>query len=526
MLKDYQLKDYEKFFNYIFDKPKHVLYESDIAFNDGRGNEQIYYTNDIFNLLHIKVVKRMSRIFQLGNKILKKESLMHTRLEHSKGTYFRTLKMLMHICESPEISNLIEEKHLKKYLIAELIRALLHDLGHGPFSHTLETVCRLPKGFHEIIGKRMIREDDELRNALEKIYPNLPELLDEVEEKNFLGLNCLFEGQFDVDRADFVLRDLLFFSASGEKGLNENDDTRRIIDELLQNFELKQISDNGVKRIVPVFANNQMDNIAKFLKIRNDSYRNIYYSSYGKRLEHIFRKFADEVISSDEEYDLKKYFKSLYKADPYKVDLQLYAKFNDIDFFRGIIEIYNKTKNDRLRQLAMCCLPNYETVRSIYYGAMVSPEQVDEEGMPSLSDEDIKLLSDFEEIRNSIGNEDFSDKYFKTVKVKSEKEVERIINMTKPITGARDSEELDRQGIFFDISKNASYKNKKGEEIYVEGKDGEVYEYSVHPERTEPIETFDNCIIVLDFNQMSRTLSEEECEKIDLIMNSQVKEIA
>lgn len=90
MKKQYIHKDYEKFFNYIFEKTKYIMYETDITFMDGTGDGIIFYTKDIYDLLNTKAVKRLARIFQLGTKILSNEKLSHTRLEHSKGTYFRT----------------------------------------------------------------------------------------------------------------------------------------------------------------------------------------------------------------------------------------------------------------------------------------------------------------------------------------------------------------------------------------------------------------------------------------------------
>lgn len=126
----------------------------------------------------------------------------------------------------------------------------------------------------------------------------------------------------------------MFFGATNDKEVKE------LIDELLSNIKLKQIEENGKKKIIPVFRRNQMNNIERFLKIRNESYRNIYYSDYGKRGEHIFRKFADELLETDEDYSLKDYIKSLYMANPEDVDLKEYMKFDDIEYLRGIVEVY------------------------------------------------------------------------------------------------------------------------------------------------------------------------------------------
>lgn len=60
----------------------------------------------------------------------------------------------------------------------------------------------MSKGFHEEIGNRIIEEDSKLRETLNNISPGLSKDIKTVKERNFLGLNYLFEGQFDVDRSD------------------------------------------------------------------------------------------------------------------------------------------------------------------------------------------------------------------------------------------------------------------------------------------------------------------------------------
>lgn len=197
----------EKFFRLLYDKPKGIFYEPDFAINRNSGdyaNEGlIYYTIEMDDIKTTQAFRRMSKIFQLGTKYLGDSNLMHSRAKHSKGTYARTMELFMHLLENNNIKGIIKKYGYEKYIVAELMRGFLHDIGHGPFSHTMETICNLPKGFHEDIGKRMINENEELKERLNAVWPNLPEIMEEVEKRNFLGLNSLFEGQIDVDRGDF-----------------------------------------------------------------------------------------------------------------------------------------------------------------------------------------------------------------------------------------------------------------------------------------------------------------------------------
>ena len=164
-------RDIEKFFYEILGRHEFLNMQSDFTLMDTKSKGYLFLPDSFNKLIHTNVVKRMSRILQTGTKIYKYPSMLHTRLEHSKGTYHRTLELMYTLYSNPKIHNLINEKGYQKYVIAELIRALLHDIGHGPFSHTLETVCSLPKGFHEDIGFRLIQEYPELKDALNNIFP-------------------------------------------------------------------------------------------------------------------------------------------------------------------------------------------------------------------------------------------------------------------------------------------------------------------------------------------------------------------
>lgn len=228
--------DVKSFFNKILGRNEYLHVQTDETLIDTRSRGMLFLPNSFYNLIQTRSVKRMSRILQNGTKIYEYPSMFHTRLEHSKGTYNRTLELMYTLYKDPKIVNLIEEKGYNKYVVTELIRALLHDIGHGPFSHTLETVCSLPKGFHEDIGLRLIEEYPELRDALNDIYPGLPELYKETIERNFLGLNMIFEGQADLDRGDFLPRDSFF---AHKNSLENSDEQSPLKDFLIHNIGKK-----------------------------------------------------------------------------------------------------------------------------------------------------------------------------------------------------------------------------------------------------------------------------------------------
>lgn len=132
--------------------------------------------------------QRLRRIKQLGLINMIYPGATHTRFEHCIGT--------MNLG-----SKLSEELDLTYYEV-ELIRAsgLLHDVGHGPFSHVSEGVLSVP---HEELSKYVITKTS-MRDLLEEKF-DVNEIVDIINGKGELG--PIVSGELDVDRMDYLLRD-------------------------------------------------------------------------------------------------------------------------------------------------------------------------------------------------------------------------------------------------------------------------------------------------------------------------------
>ena len=141
--------------------------------------------------------QRLRRIYQMAMAHLVYPGAVHTRLHHSLGAY-HLMRCALQELTSKGIDISAEEQQAAKIAI------LLHDIGHGPFSHALEHV--LAEGLHhEELSLMLIRElnrqfDGKLQMALDIFTDKYP--------KKFL--HQLVSGQLDVDRMDYLSRDSFF----------------------------------------------------------------------------------------------------------------------------------------------------------------------------------------------------------------------------------------------------------------------------------------------------------------------------
>ena len=155
----------------------------------------------VFDLIEHPWFQRLRRIKQLGLTHLVYPGALHTRFHHSLGAMHLTTKA-------------INELRLKGHSITEEeakgveIAMLLHDIGHGPFSHALEH--SMVTGIsHETISRLF------MNRLNEKFDGRLSLALDIFENKYSKHyLHKLVSGQFDMDRLDYLKRDSFFTGVS------------------------------------------------------------------------------------------------------------------------------------------------------------------------------------------------------------------------------------------------------------------------------------------------------------------------
>lgn len=169
-------------------------------------NDPVYGFITIDDELILKVIahpyyQRLRRIHQMAMALLVYPGAVHTRLHHSLGAY-HLMRNALHELKNKGVEITQAEEQGAKIAI------LLHDIGHGPFSHALENVL-LEKMHHEAISLMLMKElnkqfDGQLQMALDIFTNEYP--------KKFL--HQLVSGQLDVDRMDYLTRDSFFSGVS------------------------------------------------------------------------------------------------------------------------------------------------------------------------------------------------------------------------------------------------------------------------------------------------------------------------
>ena len=143
-------------------------------------------------LLDTPAVQRLRHVKQLGTVQLVYPSANHTRFEHSLGVYHLARQALDHLG--------IEGKHADRIEAA----AMLHDVGHGPFSHNLEALTHRRTGkYHDDVDELLATGD--VGDVLREHDLDPARIADIVAGEGTYGQ--LVSGELDVDRMDYLVRD-------------------------------------------------------------------------------------------------------------------------------------------------------------------------------------------------------------------------------------------------------------------------------------------------------------------------------
>lgn len=151
----------------------------------------------LYDLVRHPLVQRLSRIKQLGLSSVVYPGAQHTRFQHSLGAFHLMSEAIQHLAAK---GNFIFDSE------AEAVQAaiLLHDIGHGPFSHVLEDT--IVQGVsHEAISLLLMEQINKEMNG--RLTLAIQIFKDEYPKR---FLHQLVSGQLDMDRMDYLRRDSFY----------------------------------------------------------------------------------------------------------------------------------------------------------------------------------------------------------------------------------------------------------------------------------------------------------------------------
>jgi len=163
----------------------------------------------IVDLINAREFQRLRRIRQLGLSNIAYPGAEHSRFVHSLGVTHLMRRILDAGLEQSGFGENLEE-----YREVALAAALLHDVGHGPFSHALEAVTGVR---HELFTTAAIRASGtEVHQVLEGFETGMADRVAQVIERRFEPSRAvvkLLSSQLDMDRTDYLLRDAMMTGA-------------------------------------------------------------------------------------------------------------------------------------------------------------------------------------------------------------------------------------------------------------------------------------------------------------------------
>ncbi len=325
---------------------------------------------DALALIDTIAFHRLRRIRQLGVAWLVYPSAEHSRFTHSIGVYCMSKRIIDSLEENSKGFNL---NRREKKLVA--LAGLLHDIGHAPFSHAIETAIRNLGGDfkHEDMSTKIILECEEIFSELSKHDKNFPEDVCRVIGNKYSNLSVasIVSSQFDADRIDYLLRD------SYMTGANYG---RFDIDWLLKNIQIKVSTFQHTKGeiVVSIGREKGLSVLEQYLLGRYSMYTHVYYHGVIRGFEVVITNIIKRVL--EKEYKGLRGYSHIYNLFLGKISLESYLRLDDFTILTWFKDWYEESQDSILKELLHHLLvrkPYYKVIRPPSNRVQYSEEKED-----------------------------------------------------------------------------------------------------------------------------------------------------
>lgn len=301
----------------------------------------IFIPRKFLRIIDTRAFQRLRRIKQLATADFVFPEATHSRFAHSLGVFHIMSLMLEHFCR---LFDYLQVKYSETDKDAILAAALLHDIGHGPYSHAFENMSETS---HEEWTEKIILEDRELSSILkEEFTEDFPNQV--IRYMNYKGTKdnsqrytlssvfaSLINSQLDADRLDYLLRD------ANNTGVELGSiDLQKII------ASLELTKHDGEVRVC--VSEDAIANIEQIILGRYNMYAKVYNSPYKVFSEELLNQIVKRIKENSK---LLNKSTLLTKLCDKSMSVEEYLQLDDAMFFDEIVHCVRESDDEILKEM-------------------------------------------------------------------------------------------------------------------------------------------------------------------------------
>jgi len=232
-------------------------------------------------LVDTEVFQRLRYVRQLGWTYLVYPGATHSRFEHALGTHHLSRRTLALLCEAEDSTSIGE---VDQAIVRSA--ALLHDVGHYPFSHALEEIGAL---HHEDVARPLITEGSVAEILSSQLGKDAPvRVFDLIRGRSESPLQGLISGSLDLDKIEYLKRDAFMCGVP----YGEID-----VDRLTNSLVLVDDPETG-RRALGV-QEKALSALESLLFAKYQMYRNVYWHHAVRSATAMYKRLVEDAVRGD-----------------------------------------------------------------------------------------------------------------------------------------------------------------------------------------------------------------------------------